>query len=254
MASGLDASSVVRISLGALRSHVGRAGHPAAGRRARPIAVTNRGPVGGRRRTDVLGRILIVDDDPAILEVLSEYFSRTPFDVMTVQQGADALMIANGDEDVARDTLTMGRLRLRCQAVRLRRPQPHRGGRGGGRRGPRVVVVRSQSRRAPGAHAHAGGDCRHRSERRVAAAAGGELARDRARPMRGRWRQAHRMQHASRWGLARSSLPATRCRAHTCRTSPLRAMVSSAPALMSARLRVSSSTSSPSQGAGALRR
>ena len=114
----------------------------------RPIAVTNRGPVGGRRRTDVLGRILIVDDDPAILEVLSEYFSRTPFDVMTVQQGADAVMIANyyrpdamlldilmpgmdgvkvlrairtmdssipvvmltanGDEDVARDTLTMG--------------------------------------------------------------------------------------------------------------------------------------------------
>jgi DNA-binding response OmpR family regulator len=98
--------------------------------------------------SDVLGRILIVDDEPDVLEVLTAYFSDGRFDVMTAQQGADAVMIANfhrpdavlldilmpgmdgvkvlrairamdstipvvmvtanADEKVARDTLTMG--------------------------------------------------------------------------------------------------------------------------------------------------
>ena len=95
-----------------------------------------------------LGRILIVDDEPDVLAVLTTYFSDGRFEVMTAQQGADAVMIANfnrpdavlldilmpgmdgvqtlrairamdatipvvmvtgnADEKVARDTLTMG--------------------------------------------------------------------------------------------------------------------------------------------------
>ncbi len=99
--------------------------------------------------TAVLGRILIVDDEPAVLEVLTAYFSEGGrYEIMTAQQGADAVMIANfhrpdavlldilmpgmdgikvlrtiramdstipvvmvtanADEKVARDTLTMG--------------------------------------------------------------------------------------------------------------------------------------------------
>jgi DNA-binding response OmpR family regulator len=98
--------------------------------------------------SDVLGKILIVDDEPDVLDLLSLYFSDGRFDVMTAQQGADAVMIANfhrpdavlldilmpgmdgvqvlrairamdstipvvmltanADEKVARDTLTMG--------------------------------------------------------------------------------------------------------------------------------------------------
>ena len=97
---------------------------------------------------DALGRILIVDDEPDVLDVLTTYFSDGRFDVMTAQQGADAIMIANfhrpdavlldilmpgmdgvkilralrsmdssipvvmvtanADEKIARDTLTMG--------------------------------------------------------------------------------------------------------------------------------------------------
>ena len=98
--------------------------------------------------SDGLGRILIVDDEPDVLELLSVYFSDGRFEVMTAQQGADAVMIANfhrpdavlldilmpgmdgvqvlrairamdstipvvmvtanADEKIARDTLTMG--------------------------------------------------------------------------------------------------------------------------------------------------
>ena len=45
--------------------------------------------------SDALGRILIVDDEPDVLEMLSVYFSDGRFEVMTAQQGADAVMIAN---------------------------------------------------------------------------------------------------------------------------------------------------------------
>lgn len=99
--------------------------------------------------SDALGRILIVDDEPDVLEVLTAYFSEGGrYEIMTAQQGADAVMIANfrrpdavlldilmpgmdgvqvlrtirdmdptvpvvmvtgnADEKVARDTLTMG--------------------------------------------------------------------------------------------------------------------------------------------------
>jgi DNA-binding response OmpR family regulator len=99
--------------------------------------------------SDVLGRILIVDDEPDVLAVLAAFFSDGGrYEVMTAQQGADAVMIANfhrpdavlldilmpgmdgvkvlravraldssipvvmvtanADEKIARDTLTMG--------------------------------------------------------------------------------------------------------------------------------------------------
>lgn len=44
--------------------------------------------------SNVLGRILIVDDDPAILEVLRALFSDGRFEIMTAQRGADAVTIA----------------------------------------------------------------------------------------------------------------------------------------------------------------
>jgi DNA-binding response OmpR family regulator len=96
-----------------------------------------------------LGRILIVDDEPDVVEVLAAYFSEGGrYEIMTAQQGPDAVMItnfhrpdavlldilmpgmdgvkvlrairamdpsipvvmvtANADEKIARDTLTMG--------------------------------------------------------------------------------------------------------------------------------------------------
>jgi DNA-binding response OmpR family regulator len=45
--------------------------------------------------SDVLGRILIVDDEPAILELLTAFFSDGRFEVITAQHGGDALMIAH---------------------------------------------------------------------------------------------------------------------------------------------------------------
>jgi DNA-binding response OmpR family regulator len=96
--------------------------------------------------SDPLGRLLIVDDDPGVLELLAAHFSPR-YEVMTAQHGPDALMIAsylrpdavlvdifmpgwdgvqvlrairaldgsvpvvmlsNGNERVARDTLLMG--------------------------------------------------------------------------------------------------------------------------------------------------
>ena len=44
--------------------------------------------------SNVLGRILIVDDEPAILEVLTAFFSDGRFEVVTAEHGADAVMIA----------------------------------------------------------------------------------------------------------------------------------------------------------------
>jgi DNA-binding response OmpR family regulator len=44
--------------------------------------------------SEALRRILIVDDEPEILEMLKAYFSDKRYDVMTAQQGADAVMIA----------------------------------------------------------------------------------------------------------------------------------------------------------------
>lgn len=99
--------------------------------------------------TDMLGRILIVDDEPDVLAVLTAFFAEGGrYEIMTAQQGADAVMIAdfhrpdavlldilmpgmdgvrvlralramdstipvvmvtaNADEKVARDTLTIG--------------------------------------------------------------------------------------------------------------------------------------------------
>jgi len=40
-------------------------------------------------------RILIVDDEPDIVEMLKTYFSDKGYDVLTAQQGADAVMIAD---------------------------------------------------------------------------------------------------------------------------------------------------------------
>lgn len=45
--------------------------------------------------SDVLGRILIVDDEAPILEVLRACFSDGRFEVMTAEHGADAVMIAH---------------------------------------------------------------------------------------------------------------------------------------------------------------
>jgi DNA-binding response OmpR family regulator len=44
--------------------------------------------------SDLLGRLLIVDDEPDVLEVLATHFSGR-YEVMTAQQGPDALMIAS---------------------------------------------------------------------------------------------------------------------------------------------------------------
>jgi DNA-binding response OmpR family regulator len=46
--------------------------------------------------SDAQGRILIVDDEPDVVEVLSTYFSHDArFEIMTAHQGADAVMIAD---------------------------------------------------------------------------------------------------------------------------------------------------------------
>lgn len=46
--------------------------------------------------SDVRGRVLIVDDDPQVVDVLTAYFSEAGrYEVMTAHQGADAVMIAD---------------------------------------------------------------------------------------------------------------------------------------------------------------
>jgi DNA-binding response OmpR family regulator len=46
--------------------------------------------------SDAQGRILIVDDEPDVVEVLTTYFSLDArFEIMTAHQGADAVMIAD---------------------------------------------------------------------------------------------------------------------------------------------------------------
>jgi len=42
----------------------------------------------------IRGRLLIVDDDPDVLEMLTMYFSDGRFEVMTADRGADAVTIA----------------------------------------------------------------------------------------------------------------------------------------------------------------
>ena len=50
----------------------------------------------GTLMSDALRRLLIVDDEPAILEVLTSYFAETGrYEIMTAQHGADAMMIAS---------------------------------------------------------------------------------------------------------------------------------------------------------------
>ena len=43
----------------------------------------------------MLGRILIVDDEPAILELLTAFFADGRFEVITAEHGADAVAIAS---------------------------------------------------------------------------------------------------------------------------------------------------------------
>jgi two-component system KDP operon response regulator KdpE len=49
----------------------------------------------GGRMSAALRRILIVDDEPDIVEMLRTYFSDRGYDVLTAHQGADAVMIAD---------------------------------------------------------------------------------------------------------------------------------------------------------------
>jgi DNA-binding response OmpR family regulator len=46
--------------------------------------------------SDVRGRVLIIDDEPQVVDVLTAYFSEAGrYEVMTAHQGADAVMIAD---------------------------------------------------------------------------------------------------------------------------------------------------------------
>jgi DNA-binding response OmpR family regulator len=45
--------------------------------------------------TQLLGRILLIDDDPELVDVLAEYFAGAGYEVMAAHRGADGLTLAD---------------------------------------------------------------------------------------------------------------------------------------------------------------
>jgi DNA-binding response OmpR family regulator len=52
-----------------------------------------------RNAKDTLGRVLIADDDPGILQALSSCLTRAGFDVTTALDGAPAIALADAQDD-----------------------------------------------------------------------------------------------------------------------------------------------------------
>jgi CheY-like chemotaxis protein len=72
------------------------------------------------------GRILAIDDDQSIIDVLIDYFGESGYGVITAHHGGDGLMLAEQERPdvVLLDIRTAGLTGVEVQAVRPRAPAP----------------------------------------------------------------------------------------------------------------------------------